>query len=490
MTQIAIVQPTVPQAPQSNPSSVEESDSFSSHLDDALAKTSEKNSSNSTQDKANTAGVNEPKESDVTKVTEENTATAPPDDKSDKSVDNISETRKSIPDTPLNSFINPLFSTDPASPASVTLKNGVAESALSTLKSSLLPIEAENSYILPETDQDSITIPKSLSAVLQNNTIQTQGSYQETLQTKLQQIIENSSETGIVSITKTNNSPGIGVLSQLYGTEQIVASTSDSTESSFFKTSNAELFGINTKPEQATQQATSLRQNVQNQYYDAKMSVQNIGDQKDAPQDNSQDMKNAPQQQSSSLQNNQPTPANPSGNEFSILTGAPQNNSTPPLVIDPARITVLPSGLVVHEDDVVQQLVERFQVSRRQLDSRVSIKLHPAELGELNISLSVKEGSVRAHVVAQSQHVQEIIEKNIAKLKTVLEDQGFSVAEISIRSESESVGDFDLFDQQLFSNNDYEPQMKKDNSRMGIPFTIDDIEMEAGSDGIGVNVTA
>ena len=456
MTQIAIVQPTAaPQAPQSNPSSIEESGSFSNHLDSALSKTSEK----------------------------EQTA-ATPSERSDEGGD-ISETGATSPYTSSSSLITP----EPVTPTNTTLKNGVTDSALSTLKSSLLPIEIGDSDILRETNQSSTSLPKTLTIALQNNAVQTQDSYQGTLQAKLQEIIENSSETGVVSITKANNSAGKGILSQFYGSEQIVASGSDSTESSLAKTSNAELFGINTKPEQANQQNTSLRQNIQNQYYDAKMSVKNIGDQKDAQQDNSQDMGNTPQPQSSSLQNNQLTPTNPSGSEFSILTGTLQDSSTTP-VIDPARTTVLPSGLIVHEDDVVQQLVERFQVSRRQLDSRINIKLHPAELGELNINLSVKEGSIRAHVVAQSHHVQEIIEKNIAKLKTVLEDQGFSVAEISISSESESVGDFDLFDQQLFSNNDYEPQVKKDNSRMGTPFTIDDIEMEMNSDSIGVNVTA
>ncbi len=478
MTQIAIVQPTAPTAPQSNPSNVEESGSFSNHLDDALSKTSDKNQTQTTD-------TNDPKEPTVAKTSDKEQTPTAPDDTSDKSSEDISETEA----TPLNASSNALINTELITPANTPLKNEVTESALSTLKSSLIPVEAGNGDILRETDLSSIGLPKTLTTALQNNTMQTQDSYQGTLQEKLQEIIENSSETGVVSITKANNSAGTGILSQLYGSEQIVASSSDSTENSFFKTSNAELFGINIKPEQATQQNTSLRQNVQNQYYDAKMSMQNIGDQKDAQQDNSQDMGNTPQSQSSSLQNNQLTPANLSGSEFSILTGTPQDNSTPP-VIDPTRTTVLPSGLVVHDDEVVQQLIERFQVSRRHLDSRVNIKLHPAELGELNINLSVKEGSIRAHVIAQSHHVQEIIEKNIAKLKTVLEDQGFSVAEISISSESESVGDSDHFDQQLFSNNDYEPQVKKENSRMGIPFTIDDIEMDIDSDGMGVNVTA
>jgi len=489
MTQIAIVQPTAPQAPQSNPSNVEKSDSFSNHLDNALSKTSEKDNSTPKADDTKTAGASEPKDSNVTKATDEEQPATLPQEKSDKSGENISETADAALNTSSNLFNNPLFSSGSTTPTSITLKDGVADSALSSFKNNLLPVETGTSDIPQKADQSTIPTPKTLTAALQNNVAQSQGSYQETLQTKLQQIIENSSETGVVSITKTNNASGTGILSQLYGSEQIVASTSDSIDSNFFKTSNAELFGINTQPEKGGQQTTSLRQNVQNQYYDAKMSVQNIGDQKDSPQDNSQEMENSQQSPSSSLQSNQPATQNPSGNEFSILAGTQQDNSTPP-VIDPSRTTVLPSGLVVHEDDIVQQLVERFQINKRQLDSRVNIKLHPAELGELNISLSVKEGSIRAHVIAQSHHVQEIIEKNIAKLKTVLEDQGFTIAEISISSESESVGDFDLFEQQLFSNNDYEPQVKKDNSRMGIPFTIDDIEMEIDSASVGVNVTA
>jgi len=117
------------------------------------------------------------------------------------------------------------------------------------------------------------------------------------------------------------------------------------------------------------------------------------------------------------------------------------------------------------------------------------IKLHPAELGELKIDLTVKEGSIRANVVAQSQHVQEIIEKNLAKLKAVLEEQGFSVDEILVTSQSDSVGDFNLFDKNLSGGDDHTPQqMKREPGYSESEFTLEELIVDTPTSTTGVNV--
>ena len=132
--------------------------------------------------------------------------------------------------------------------------------------------------------------------------------------------------------------------------------------------------------------------------------------------------------------------------------------------------------------------VGRFQIAGKQMDSRINLKLNPAELGELKIDISLKEGSIKANVVAQSHQTLEILEKNIPKLKTVLENQGFSVDEISVTTESESVGEFDLFDQQLFNQNDYKPTAQKESRKEEAIFTLDDAEFVTQVDSTGVNV--
>ena len=131
------------------------------------------------------------------------------------------------------------------------------------------------------------------------------------------------------------------------------------------------------------------------------------------------------------------------------------------------RPVLLPTGTIVYEDDIIQQVVERFQINSRGNDIKLSLKLHPEELGELKIDLTLKEGSIKANVVAQSQHVREIIERNMIKLRQVLEDKGFTIDQILVTSDSDSVPDFDLFEQHLsqqdnFSSPDSQTQNQND----------------------------
>jgi flagellar hook-length control protein FliK len=146
---------------------------------------------------------------------------------------------------------------------------------------------------------------------------------------------------------------------------------------------------------------------------------------------------------------------------------------------------------MIHQEEVIRQIAERFQVSRRDLDTRVNIQLHPAELGELKIDLTVKDGTISANVVANSQYTQEIIERNMVKLRTVLESQGFVIDDITVTAKSESANDFNLFDQQLFSRNDYTPPAAKNVGNSETLFSLDTpgiYQQPAATSGVNVKI--
>jgi flagellar hook-length control protein FliK len=71
----------------------------------------------------------------------------------------------------------------------------------------------------------------------------------------------------------------------------------------------------------------------------------------------------------------------------------------------------------------------------------MNLKLHPAELGELKISLVVKEDSLKANIYAQTRQAQEIIEKHLPRLKTILEEQGLVVEDLLVTLESDFLED-------------------------------------------------
>jgi len=147
---------------------------------------------------------------------------------------------------------------------------------------------------------------------------------------------------------------------------------------------------------------------------------------------------------------------------------------------------LLPSGSVVYQEEVIRHIAERFHVMRRDNDTRINLQLHPAELGALRIDLSVKNGMVRANVVASTQIAQDIIEKNMPRLRSILEQQGFSIDEILVSNSSPAVDDFNQFDRQHYDGSHHPSSPNGDTS--SAVFTLDGLNpVEEGSTG-GVNV--
>ncbi len=122
--------------------------------------------------------------------------------------------------------------------------------------------------------------------------------------------------------------------------------------------------------------------------------------------------------------------------------GQPQAVET---TVDSVQTITLPSGVTVRENEVVRQFIDRFQINGRNLESRINIKLNPAELGEIEITLTVKEKAIKANVVAQSQITQGILEKNLDKIRAILEKQGFAIGELNIMAKDHTAAEFDLF---------------------------------------------
>ncbi|MBM9602975.1 flagellar hook-length control protein FliK [Desulfopila inferna] len=156
--------------------------------------------------------------------------------------------------------------------------------------------------------------------------------------------------------------------------------------------------------------------------------------------------------------------------------------------------TMRPGTLIftqpAHENAVLQQVAQKFRISPNLQDSKLVLKLHPAELGSLKIDIQLKDGAISASILAQSQNVLEILEKNLPRLKALMEDQGLSVGEIAISLDSDVPADHNLFEDQLARENT--SFSSPDNSRSGLSFELEQ-EIEEGkvagiSSQSGVNV--
>lgn len=334
----------------------------------------------------------------------------------------------------------------------------------------------KNTVLQPQTPGISNSTPLNIDINVNGVQLQTSQpsrfSENNTILQQLHLIINNSNETGTVSIEGTVNkytlhAPGEAdpklsgfVFNQVHETEKII--------------------------DKPSLKNPTLRQDINGQYIEAKMNAREQGNNGSNTETGSQQSSSNSEQLSSSSPLNQAAVPEQSGSyqQISTLMQEIQNNQVP----NSAKPITLPSSTVVYEEDVIQQLLERFQISRKPNDTRISLKLHPAELGELKIDITVKEGSIKAHVIAQSQHVQEMIERNTLKLRNALEDQGFAIEELLVTSESDSVTDFNLFEQNLSHQNNFTSPATETKNRDGFNSILEDAVEDFTVTSTGVNI--
>ena len=142
----------------------------------------------------------------------------------------------------------------------------------------------------------------------------------------------------------------------------------------------------------------------------------------------------------------------------------------------------------VRDQEIINQIVERFSVHSRLRTSRLSLQLNPAELGELKIEVIVKGDVLKANIYAQTHKAGEIIDKNIHRLRELLENQGISVEDLNVSFKSDNIDDFTSQHGQLFQ--DQTKFLKAQNKPTTTSkFEIEETLLTDADDQSGVNLT-
>ncbi|MCT4545387.1 MAG: flagellar hook-length control protein FliK [Vallitalea sp.] len=110
----------------------------------------------------------------------------------------------------------------------------------------------------------------------------------------------------------------------------------------------------------------------------------------------------------------------------------------------------------INTEEVIDQIVSSFKVNLADDSNKMFIQLRPEHLGKLAFSLTSHEGVVTASFMAENPAVKELIQSNLAMLKTSLQDQGIIVEKIEV-----VVGDNTMFNDQNNSNQYKESNNKK-----------------------------
>ena len=144
----------------------------------------------------------------------------------------------------------------------------------------------------------------------------------------------------------------------------------------------------------------------------------------------------------------------------------------------------------VRDQEIIKQIVDRFSLFSRQQTSRLSLQLHPAELGKLKIDLIVRGDVLKANIYTQTQQAGEIIDRNLTRLREILQDQGITVDELAVSFKSDSKDDFTPQHGQLFE--DQSPLFKgqqRTGSAATFAQTIEDTLLTDTAEPSGVNLT-
>jgi len=147
----------------------------------------------------------------------------------------------------------------------------------------------------------------------------------------------------------------------------------------------------------------------------------------------------------------------------------------------------------VPERELVSNLIQRFNINPRLQTSKLTMQLNPAELGNLKIDILVKGDSIKANIVAQSQQVLETLEKNMPRLRSVLEEQGFKIDSFEISMDGDGGSQKELFQEQF---NSQQQEFASDGSSSQKTESFDTVlapQIEATAENVeqtGINLTA
>ncbi|MDR3442275.1 MAG: flagellar hook-length control protein FliK [Legionella sp.] len=70
--------------------------------------------------------------------------------------------------------------------------------------------------------------------------------------------------------------------------------------------------------------------------------------------------------------------------------------------------------------------------------NRAVIKLHPEDLGPIEINIKVVNGSASISIASHSQQVRDVIDQSLPKLQEMMAEQGLSLSEVTVESETDA----------------------------------------------------
>ena len=135
----------------------------------------------------------------------------------------------------------------------------------------------------------------------------------------------------------------------------------------------------------------------------------------------------------------------------------------------------LPSGIEIPHSQIIDQVTGHFAVNRSLESGTVTIRLHPAELGELRMEIKVEQDNIKAHITAQNPQVQDILDRNLPRLREALQQQGMNLEHMQVSVATDG-GNSQLFQEQ-FTRRQFKSPGQSNNGRTGFALPEEDQEI-------------
>lgn len=115
------------------------------------------------------------------------------------------------------------------------------------------------------------------------------------------------------------------------------------------------------------------------------------------------------------------------------------------------------------EQDILDQVTEKLEVSLFDNKSEMVIKLKPNDLGKVTVKISIENGVMNAKFLADSIKVKETLESSLNNLKETLKDQGINVQNLSVSVDTGRSQNNQTFEQNrlVYFNNKKDYQAEK-----------------------------
>lgn len=114
----------------------------------------------------------------------------------------------------------------------------------------------------------------------------------------------------------------------------------------------------------------------------------------------------------------------------------------------------------VETKEIIDQIVNKFELVSKGSSSSVTIELKPEFLGKLHINLSIEDGVLTARFHTDNQQVRHMLEGGIGQLKSALENNGIRLEKAEVNVDLNNSGSFQGFNQPDYQNPDRQKEVR------------------------------